>query len=110
MAARGTILGLGALLACGTALAEDPRVDAKISRVEARLERLAPGHNARPDAKALRAELQAIKELYGRYEADGLSDRERRDLSRRLFELDKSMNAKDESVENPRAEAVERPS
>jgi hypothetical protein len=91
--ARGIVAAFFALLACQPALAQDPRIDAKISRIEARLGGPVPERNAKAE-KALRAELQSIKELYGRYEADWLSDRERKDLSRRLFELGKSIGDK----------------
>ncbi|WP_324749621.1 hypothetical protein SH591_13965 [Sphingomonas sp. LY54] len=107
--ARGIVVTSCALLAWQPALARDPRIDAKISRIEARLERLAQSSDANGDAKARRAELQSIKELYGRYEADGLSDRERKDLSRRLFELGKSVEGNGEGQVPSRDRDFERP-
>ena len=96
-------------LACQPALAQDPRIDAKILRIETRLAAPAPERSATTE-KALRAELRSIKELYARYEADGLSDRERKDLSRRLFELGKSIGSNGKGREPRGGSGIERPS
>lgn len=92
--------GLCALVACQPALAHDPRIEAKISRIEAQLDRRGNERDAKVEA-ALRTELRSIREDFGRYEADGLSDRERKELSRRLFDLGKSLGNDDEAREPP---------
>ena len=108
--ARWAFFAFWMLLACDATRAHDPRIDAKISRIEARLESLAQTPGAGPDEQAFRAQLKAIREHYVRYEADGLSDRERKDLSRRLFDLGKSMSGKGAGREPSEAQKTERPS